>query len=372
MKASIVVTSYNYGRFLAQAIESALAQTHSETEVIVVDDGSTDGSRRVIDAFGKRIMSVLKENAGQASAFNAGFAASSGEIVLFLDSDDVLLPTAIEQAAERVRPNHVVKAHWPLWEIDERGDRTGQIVPSNRVRGGLLVDELVERGLTEYDWPPTSGNAWARSLLDELLPMPEAEYRTCPDIYLGALARLYGRIEVIAEPQSLYRVHGRNNVNTISYEEERRRLDHVYEALNARLRERGVHVDVESWRADSWVHRLHRAEHELLAAVAPGSRIVVIDGDKLRGEFEHHWRTIPFLGRNDEYWGPPADDEHAIDEFRRLRSSGASHLVVGWPAFWWLDYYTDFAAWLRECFSCVLENDRLVVFDLRSHSGGVR
>ena len=146
-------------------------------------------------------------------------------------------------------------------ELDERGDRTGQIVPSNRVRGGLLVDELVERGLTEYDWPPTSGNAWARSLLDELLPMPEAEYLTCPDIYLGALARLYGRIEVIAEPQSLYRVHGRNNVNTISYEEERRRLDHVYEALNARLRERGVHVDVESWRADSWVHRLHRAEH---------------------------------------------------------------------------------------------------------------
>src|SRR5260221_12358121 len=124
MKASIIVTSYNYERFLGHAIESALAQTHGETEVIVVDDGSTDGSRRVIDAFGNRITSVPKANAGQASAFNAGFAASSGEIVPFLDSDDVLLPTATECAAKRLGPGDGVKAHWPVWGSGDGGERT--------------------------------------------------------------------------------------------------------------------------------------------------------------------------------------------------------------------------------------------------------
>src|SRR5688572_2252661 len=93
--ASVVINNFNYGRFLGSAIESALAQTYPQIEVIVVDDGSTDESRSVIASFARRIKSVLKENGGQASALNAGFKASQGGVIIFLDADDTLLPTAV-------------------------------------------------------------------------------------------------------------------------------------------------------------------------------------------------------------------------------------------------------------------------------------
>src|SRR5215468_5551807 len=96
--ASIIISSYNYGRFLKEAIDSALNQTYPNTEVIVVDDGSTDNSREIIASYGDQVIPVLKPNGGQASAFNAGFLLSRGEVVCFLDADDALLPTAIERA----------------------------------------------------------------------------------------------------------------------------------------------------------------------------------------------------------------------------------------------------------------------------------
>jgi glycosyltransferase involved in cell wall biosynthesis len=88
----IVIDNYNYGRYLGAAIDSALAQSHPSVRVIVVDDGSEDSSRDVIASYGQHISSVLKENGGQASAFNAGFERSTSEIVIFLDADDELEP----------------------------------------------------------------------------------------------------------------------------------------------------------------------------------------------------------------------------------------------------------------------------------------
>src|SRR5215469_1766841 len=78
--ASIVISSYNYGRFLPDAIDSALGQTYSRTEVIVVDDGSADHSREVIAGYGERVLPLWKDNGGQASALNAGYRASKGEV----------------------------------------------------------------------------------------------------------------------------------------------------------------------------------------------------------------------------------------------------------------------------------------------------
>ena len=82
---TILICNYNYGRFLAEAIESALAQTWKNIEVIVVDDGSTDESREILTKYKGKIRIILKENGGQASAFNAGIAKARGEIVCFLD-----------------------------------------------------------------------------------------------------------------------------------------------------------------------------------------------------------------------------------------------------------------------------------------------
>src|ERR1700719_288784 len=85
---SIIIPNYNYARYLRIAIDSALAQTYAPVEVIVVDDGSTDNSREVIESYGDRITPIIKTNGGHGSALNAGYAASRGEIVIFLDADD--------------------------------------------------------------------------------------------------------------------------------------------------------------------------------------------------------------------------------------------------------------------------------------------
>src|SRR5580704_13374409 len=95
--ATIVIVSYNYEPFVAAAIDSALEQSYAPLEVIVVDDGSTDGSRKIIAGYGNRIRVIFQENAGQGAVYNAGWLAARGEFVLFLDSDDVLAREAMER-----------------------------------------------------------------------------------------------------------------------------------------------------------------------------------------------------------------------------------------------------------------------------------
>jgi glycosyltransferase involved in cell wall biosynthesis len=130
----VVVNNYNYGRFLCTAIESALDQAYEHVTVIVVDDGSTDDSREVIASFGDRIVPVLKENGGQASAFNAGLTRSHGDIVVFLDADDLLAPQAAERIAAAFRGEpQLAKVHYRLAVIDQAGQPTGEIKPSTHI-----------------------------------------------------------------------------------------------------------------------------------------------------------------------------------------------------------------------------------------------
>jgi glycosyltransferase involved in cell wall biosynthesis len=96
MNVSIVIPVFNRVRFLPQAIESALAQTRGPVEVIVVDDGSPTDPQPVLQQFGNSVRLIRKPNGGQASARNAGIAAAQGKYLLFLDEDDYLEPTAID------------------------------------------------------------------------------------------------------------------------------------------------------------------------------------------------------------------------------------------------------------------------------------
>jgi len=101
---SVIIPNYNYGDYVGQAIQSALNLDWPAVEVIVVDDGSTDHSRAVIESFGSRISAILQENAGQLAACNQGFSRSRGDIVIFLDSDDVLAPSLLREASTAWTP----------------------------------------------------------------------------------------------------------------------------------------------------------------------------------------------------------------------------------------------------------------------------
>ena len=97
---SIIINNYNYGRYIRQAIESALSQTHKNVELIIVDDGSTDESRCIIEEYKDRAIVIAKQNGGQASAFNVGIMEAKGDFILLLDSDDYLFPEAAQVCIE--------------------------------------------------------------------------------------------------------------------------------------------------------------------------------------------------------------------------------------------------------------------------------
>lgn len=120
---------------------------------------------------------------------------------------------------------------------------------------------------------------------------------------------------------------------------------------------RRFHADIEQQM---------RAARELSLLVPESDLVVLVDDAQwIAPEITGPRPTLPFLERDGRYWGSPPDDATAISELERLRGAGARFLVVGWPAFWWLDHYRGFAAYLRERHPCRLENERLVVFDLR-------
>ena len=213
-RVSIVINNYNYGRFLPDAIDSALAQQYPRVEVIVVDDGSTDNSRAIIAGYGERIIPVLKPNGGQASAFNAGFGVCRGAIVIFLDADDLLLPdTAARVVAAFAADPRTAKVQYRLRIVDEAGRLTENLTPPAHV--ALPTGDLRRQVLRfphDIAYPPTSGNAFAARILREIFPVPEEAYGAVgADLYLYNLVPLSGPVVSLEGEGGYYRAHGANN-----------------------------------------------------------------------------------------------------------------------------------------------------------------
>jgi glycosyltransferase involved in cell wall biosynthesis len=207
---SIIIDNFNYARFLRAAIDSAIAQTYAPVEVIVVDDGSTDNSRDVISSYGDRLSAILKTNGGHASAFNAGFRASRGSVVMFLDADDLLLPNAVEEVVRAWHPG-TAKAQFVLAHVDADGRALGGVVPYSpaQMPDGDIRASILDAG--GYVGVPTSGNAFARSLLDRLLPLPEPIWRQAADTSLEIIAPFLGDVVSIRKTLGCYRIHESNH-----------------------------------------------------------------------------------------------------------------------------------------------------------------
>lgn len=204
-KLAIIIPCYNYARYVGRAIESVLSQGREDCEVLVVDDGSTDGSWDVITATGVEAMRV--PNGGPRKACLAGLERTSAPFVLFLDADDELVPGALATIIANLDPS-VAKLQYGLARIDEEGDlidpapAAGQHPFRERQ---ALVREVLERGY--YESPPTSGNVFRR---DVCALLQGADY----DFYVDGItlfaAPFMGDIVGLAEPLGRYRVHAAN------------------------------------------------------------------------------------------------------------------------------------------------------------------
>lgn len=210
---SIIINNFNYAYFLSEAIESALQQDYKNIEVILVDDGSTDSSRQIIAKYSDRLITIFQENGGQASTFNAGFAASKGEIICFLDSDDIFVPekiTTLVQIFEE-RPD----IDWCFHAVSLVDKRTGKSLGVSEERGTRECDfrQAMKQGRLSFLAPPTSGLCFRRSLMKEILPMT-INLKRGADRYLVAIAPALAKGFYLDRALTIQGIH-QNNGNTL-------------------------------------------------------------------------------------------------------------------------------------------------------------
>jgi glycosyltransferase involved in cell wall biosynthesis len=247
IELSVVVNNYNYENYLAEALDSALAQIGDGDEIVVVDDGSTDGSKEVLDRYRSenRIRIVVQENQRQLAAVLNGLALSRGEVCVLLDSDDYLLPGYLDRLRNLQRTNPDIELFFSAAEIG--GASRDGIRNMQQVMGAMELPEG-PTGLTrwstwaggEFVGTPTSGLALRRSLVERFISvrgelpdrMPIGK-RTAR--FLGIPAHSHTGVRISADgiivrgssvmgcrkyycptPAFHYRIHGGNAFATLS------------------------------------------------------------------------------------------------------------------------------------------------------------
>lgn len=278
---SIAIANYNYARFLARCIDSALEQDHPAVEVVVVDDGSDDESAEVIRAYGARIVSRLKDtNGGHAAALNAGFAASRGDIVFFLDADDYLYPHAVSAVLEAWQAG-TAQAQFRLDLVDDDCTVIDTYPPRELpLDGGDVLPQLLRCG--RYRTTVTSGLAFARSTLQSILPIPEAAFRQGADGYLATVAPTYGGVTSIDACLGAYCQHGANHsdfANKLA-ERARWRIEHDFHRLDA-LARRAAEAGL-TLTEDACLHDPMHLEERLASLCAERARHPVAGDTRLR------------------------------------------------------------------------------------------
>ncbi|WP_414684839.1 glycosyltransferase family 2 protein [Methylosinus sp.] len=244
---SIVITNYNYGRFLLDALNSVFAQTYPRIECIIVDDASNDDSDVVLESIRRRTPQVKivrhEENLGQTAAFGTGFAASSGEYIVFLDADDMLLSTFVEThifvhfslrtavgftSSDMLQSTNggVVRTSWSAFSdyiASGRGvrkerlrsiDLSSDLWPFERAPLSNVesrVHFVDAHAWEDWIYAPTSGNCFRKDALTLFLgDRPRMDLRFHGDTYLNKGVRLLSGVALIDAPLTIYRIHGGN------------------------------------------------------------------------------------------------------------------------------------------------------------------
>ena len=200
-RISVITTSYNYEQFIEETMRSILLQGYPELDYIVIDDGSTDGSAEIIEKYGPWLSHwEQQENGEQPNATNNGFARATGDVMTFINSDDVLEPGCLECVGSAFRDG----ARWVIGPIRLFGPSIG-----NRIR-----KPIPER--SPADWlgknpVPQQGSFWSAELHDRIGPLRE-DFRYLFDLDYWLRIRFVAGVRPVIVDQTLagMRFHGKS------------------------------------------------------------------------------------------------------------------------------------------------------------------
>jgi glycosyltransferase involved in cell wall biosynthesis len=318
---SVLMPVHNYAAYLAKAIRSVLEQTYEVFELIVCDDGSTDNSLEIARVFAgqdSRVRIVEKSNGGHASALNAAWLESRGEIICLLDPDDLYTPVKLERVVGRFleRPQVGLIVH-SMVIIDEEAKPADTIPFLGRFEEGWIAPKILDRG-GRWRFMPSSGLCFRRDAAVDCMPIPEQEFRCNAESFLFTILPLFTGVSFIQEVLSCYRIHGANmtgefavNLKTLRYRQECLNLPN--RTVNERLRRMGFSERLDLDRnLDLEILRLE---------------IRMLAGENWNDLFAHYRHVMGMVLRDDIY-GP-------LDKFLIVLSHAIA-LVLNLPARQWL------------------------------------
>lgn len=204
---TVLITTFNYGRFIEECLDSVLAQEYppDKIDIVVVDDGSTDDTAERVKRYGNKVRYFSKPNGGQASALNLGFAQARGEIISLLDADDYFLPGKLARVVEAFqRDTTVGMVYHPLLGVSQNGEKQMSRYPL--LSGSPFSDP------DKFFWYEAPGTcaSYRREILARLLPIPE-QIQMLADDYPGCLIVFLAPVSAVPQCLAAYRVHGSNS-----------------------------------------------------------------------------------------------------------------------------------------------------------------
>jgi glycosyltransferase involved in cell wall biosynthesis len=214
---SVLITCFNYGAFVGQAIDSALEQTYAPAEIIVSDDASQDNSCEVVESYISRnrgIRLLRNPHGGMAANLNSAYRNCSGDIICLLDADDTFLPGKIEAVVNAFQSHpHAGFAIHRASLVDNQKRQRGMYPLLSALPSGDCAQSTYDNAGILMGLPPTTNLALRREIADEIFPIP-VEYTGYAEQMIHRLAPLMTELCAVDQPLARWRLHGHNDQNS--------------------------------------------------------------------------------------------------------------------------------------------------------------
>lgn len=237
---SVIIPAFNSEEFISEAIESVTGQTYTNWELIVVDDGSTDRTKRIVDKYlgeDNRIKYIYQNNSGPAAARNKGIQASCGKYIAFLDSDDIWYLDKLEKQMIFLKSNPDYVVYGGRNYIRKEGDRFVESGQIKLFRNFDTIQENLEYFLYNSNFTITSTLLFEKSLLEKTGSFDET-LQLCEDDNLILRMAAYRKFHALNEPVDYRRKHDQS----ITGSGEIRVAPYRYRAIQRALEQTPAHL----------------------------------------------------------------------------------------------------------------------------------